>query len=359
MQYKAISLAGCICLLFAHVQAQDVDKRPSFFKKWPPWLPRKVEKCTVGKKTSAELHWQRAAQAAPHACSPQQSYVFVKAPGPTVVGIGGGIDLYEEAEALSEKKALSHTKAHFSHSYEKLRADTSWLGPYQDISHSYLVNPYPKTWKDFDDTLEIELYDSLKALGWAPPLPETVVTSDFGMRRYRWHYGVDLRLSRGDSVQNAFYGVVRLSQYQRRGFGHYVLVHHYNGLETIYAHLSKRLVKRGEIVPAGHVIGLGGNTGRSSAAHLHFETRYKGMPIDPNQLFDFQANKPRARTQTLRPATFAYLKKATRIRLHRVRRGQTLSHISMYYGVSIARLCRLNGISRRSILRVGQKIRVK
>ena len=243
---------------------------------------------------------------------------------------------------------------------DKRTGNAAWISHYYDeVYQSYRVNPYGQLWKSFNETVDVVLYDSLKALGWKSPVNDPKVTSDFGLRRYRWHYGVDLRLKRGDHVKSAFYGKVRIARYQRRGFGHYVVVHHYNGLETIYAHLSKRLVKRGDIVRAGDVVGLGGNTGRSTSPHLHFEVRYRGMPINPNDMLDFVNNAIRSRVFMLKKAHFAYLKHATSIRTHRVKRGQTLSHISAYYGVSIRRLCRLNHISSRAIIRIGQRIRVK
>ena len=269
-------------------------------------------------------------------------------------GMGGGMDLDEEAEG-----AKKHTPKDLSASYAALRADTTWLSRYREVCHSSSINPYKVKWKNFSDTLSIELYNPLKTLSWRMPLPKMVVTSDFGMRRHRWHYGIDIRLERGDSVCSAFYGIVRLSNYQRRGFGHYVVVHHYNGLETIYAHLSKRLVKEGEIIRAGDVIGLGGSTGRSSAPHLHLEVRYEGLPINPNEIFDFEKGCIRVKDYMLTPGKFAYIRQAKSVRFHRVRRGQTLSHISRYYGVSVSRLCRLNRISRRSIIRVGQRIRIR
>ena len=115
-------------------------------------------------------------------------------------------------------------------------------------------------------------------------------TSDYGYRaRFRRnHYGVDLKLQVGDTVRAAFSGKIRLTKYEGRGYGYYVVMRHPNGMETVYGHLSRFLVKPNQVVKAGDPIALGGNTGRSTGAHLHFETRYMGIPINPNAIIDFE-----------------------------------------------------------------------
>lgn len=348
-------------LLKEEILLEYEEKKDSFLNKIVSFFRRSAEdhSTQTEDRSSAEWLWIRVQHTNSGIGLLSGPVIFTQLPTRSTEelspgGTGGGIDLDEEVEAL-KPRSLKELAA----SYAALRADTTWLGRYKDVCSSSNINPYTKNWSDFKDTLNIELYNPLKTLVWHMPLPKMVVTSDFGMRRYRWHYGIDIRLHRGDSVQSSFYGIVRLSGYQRRGFGHYIVVHHYNGLETIYSHLSKRLVKAGEIVRAGDAIGLGGNTGRSTAPHLHFEVRYEGLPINPNELFDFEKSRIRARNFRLTPHQFSYLKQAKSIQFHRVRRGQTLSHISRYYGVSISRLCRLNHISRRSIVRIGQKIRVR
>ncbi len=119
-------------------------------------------------------------------------------------------------------------------------------------------------------------------------------TSDYGYRaRFRRnHYGVDLKLQVGDTVRAAFSGKIRLTKYERRGYGYYVVMRHPNGMETVYGHLSRFLVKPNQVVKAGDPIALGGNTGRSTGAHLHFETRYMGIPINPNAIIDFDNGVP-------------------------------------------------------------------
>ena len=243
---------------------------------------------------------------------------------------------------------------------EQLFIDSVWvtLREYYSIWDSKKVNPYQIDGQKFNDSIRIPLYYENQDLSWSVPISTGVITSPFGLRRWRWHYGADLRLRTGDSVRVAFDGIVRIAQYDRYGYGHYILVRHYNGLETLYGHFKKRLARVGDVVKAGDVIGLGGNTGRSTAPHLHFEVRYEGNAIDPADLFDFQNDSLLSDQLSITPATFAYLAEARKIRYHRIRRGDTLSHISYRYGVSISKICRLNGISRKTILRVGRRLRI-
>lgn len=243
---------------------------------------------------------------------------------------------------------------------EQLMVDSVWitLREYYSVWSTTKVNPYEIDGEKFADTLALALTFNNPSLDWSLPIPKTEVTSPFGLRRWRWHYGDDLRLKIGDSVRTVFDGIVRLARYDRYGYGHYVLVRHYNGLETLYGHLSKRSLKPGDVVKAGDVVGLGGNTGRSTGAHLHFEMRYQGNAFDPKEVFDFDNHTIRTTTLIVTPDTFSYLKEARKIRYHRIRSGDTLSHISYRYGVSINKICRLNGIRRSTILRVGRRLRI-
>lgn len=85
------------------------------------------------------------------------------------------------------------------------------------------------------------------------------------------HNGLDIKVYIGDTIRAAFSGKVRMVKYERRGYGKYVVIRHENGLETVYGHLSKQIVDENQYVEAGEPIGLGGNTGRSTGSHLHFE----------------------------------------------------------------------------------------
>lgn len=124
--------------------------------------------------------------------------------------------------------------------------------------------------------------------GFAMPTPSRKVTSLYGARWGRQHQGLDIKVYTGDTIYAAFDGKVRITKYAPTGWGYYVVIRHPNGLETLYGHLSKQLVKEDQIVRAGQPIGLGGNTGRSTGSHLHFETRLLGQPINPAKLFNFE-----------------------------------------------------------------------
>lgn len=184
------------------------------------------------------------------------------------------------------------------------------------------------------------------------------ITSPFGWRNGRNHYGIDLKLYTGDPVMSAFSGRVRISRYHR-DFGHVVVIRHPNGLETLYAHMSKRLVNVDDEVEAGDVIGLGGSTGRSTGSHLHFEIRYLGHPIDPSAIFDMELGLLHDSRFVVRRDLFGVPQGQREAPSHyRVRKGDTLYAISRRTGIPVARLCRMNGIRASNTLRVGQQLRV-
>ena len=229
---------------------------------------------------------------------------------------------------------------------------------YYKLWENNKLNPYGFNGEHFSSSLEVLLYDDERLGSWHMPLDKTIVTSDFGLRRAVWHYGTDMRVKTGQPVYAVFDGVVRISGYDRWGFGRFILLRHKNGLETLYGHLSKNLVRLGQEVKSGEVIGRGGNSGRSTASHLHFEIRYSGNAINPNEIFDFENYTLISSKYTIDQASFAYLEEANKIRYHVIRSGDTLSHLSYRYGVSINKMCQLNGISRNSILRIGQRVRI-
>ena len=208
------------------------------------------------------------------------------------------------------------------------------------------------------DTYTIDL------TGFHMPTSSTKITSPFGPRWRRMHNGLDLKVNIGDTIVAAFDGKVRIVKYERRGYGKYVVIRHDNGLETVYGHLSKQLVEENQLVKAGEVIGLGGNTGRSTGSHLHFETRFLGMAINPIYMFDFPKQDIVADTYTFRKAKG--VKRAGShdtqvadgtIRYHKVKSGDTLSRIAKLRGVSVSTLCKLNRIKPTTTLRIGQVLR--
>jgi len=177
------------------------------------------------------------------------------------------------------------------------------------------------------------------------------------MRRGRYHYGIDVKLYTKDSVFNAFDGIVRVSKYSKT-YGHVVVVRHFNGLETLYSHLSKRLVTPNQPVRSGEVLGLGGNTGRSYGSHLHFEVRYFGEPINPNDIIDFENFCVKNDTLYLNQQNFEYLIEARKAKYYTIRSGDTLSKIARRHGTTIRTLCRLNNMKETTILRIGRRLRV-
>ena len=200
--------------------------------------------------------------------------------------------------------------------------------------------------------------------GFHMPTPSTKITSPFGPRWRRMHNGLDLKVNIGDTIVAAFDGKVRIVKYERRGYGKYVVIRHDNGLETIYGHLSKQLVEENQLVKAGEPIGLGGNTGRSTGSHLHFETRFLGIAINPIYMFDFPKQDIVADTYTFRKTKG--VKRAGShdtqvadgtIRYHKVKSGDTLSRIAKLRGVSVSTLCKLNRIKPTTTLRIGQVLR--
>lgn len=214
------------------------------------------------------------------------------------------------------------------------------------------INPYGTLF----DSLKDDVFIPMK--GFRVPAPG-YITSHYGWRRYRMHKGVDIKVLIGDSVRAAWDGQVRIVGWDPRGYGYFVVMRHDNGLETIYGHLSRPLVEEYEKIYAGEVIGLGGNTGRSTGSHLHFETRFLGNAINPEELIDFNTGQPKKDEHVIGIKAIQQAKaEQAAMRWHTVRQGDTLSGIAKRYHTTVKRLCQLNKIKETSILRLGQKIRV-
>ncbi len=223
------------------------------------------------------------------------------------------------------------------------------------------------------------------------PINNRIVTSNFGYRRRfrRQHQGLDINANRGDTIRAAFDGKVRMSTFQRGGYGNMIVIRHPNGLETVYGHMSRLLVKELQNVKAGDPIGLAGDTGRSYGVHLHFETRFLGEYIDPAKLFDFanqdvtgdfylfrgrgrgtllgkhdasgkaeNSDIAQAGEEVTYPSVANSKSRSNRAQggthFHTVRRGETLSSIAHKHKTTVTKLCRDNGISTKTTLKVGQ-----
>lgn len=253
--------------------------------------------------------------------------------------------------------------------------------PAEELYAGIWNNRYVKAYgsvENIPDTFAVNLHNfAMPTMGH--------VTSNFGKRGRRMHYGIDLKLQTGDTVYAAFDGKIRVRQYERRGYGYYLVVRHPNGLETVYGHLSKFLVNEEDVVRSGQPIGLGGNTGRSFGSHLHFEFRFLGQPINPRDIVDFDNKVCHKDIYTITPFSFNYAglssKSAVRTgsyasstsstrsntavtnkyataKYHKIQTGDSLSKIAKRYGLSISQLCKLNSINTRTLLRAGKSLRV-
>jgi murein DD-endopeptidase MepM/ murein hydrolase activator NlpD len=270
-----------------------------------------------------------------------------------------------------------------------LHADNTWhyykTPSFQQVSGVYdsnwddnSTNPYGIEQKDLPDEWAIWLVDSLDQ--YHCPFQGSVYhRGKFGVRRGRRHQGVDIPLKTGDPVYATFTGKVRVSKYWG-AFGNLVVIRHDNGLETFYAHLSKRNVEVGDWVNAGDVIGLGGSTGRSTGPHLHFETRHNGFAFDPQWLIDFEKGTLRHRLFVLKKKYFNIYSNYEQdfedelkneeddkkedaereaMRWYTIKSGDTLGRIAINNGTTVNALCKLNGIKPTTTLKIGRKIRVR
>lgn len=309
---------------------------------------------------------------------------------------------YGFAQQLSEEPAGGMDEAAVEAATLSLPPSTGVLPAVLD---TYPLNNYYHSW----DTLYVRRYsDPIETINDSILLPLTLggssefvmprngqLLSPFGYRGRRVHAGVDIKLNLNDSVGAAFDGVVRMAKYYH-GYGNCVVIRHYNGLETLYGHLSRIKVKPNQEVKAGDLIGLGGRTGRASCYHLHFETRFRGQAFNPKQLIDFEKFSLLQDTLVITGRTFGrsrdYLpsndkliasagdrsdfsevkkgsardsKKATSKKsskgkkYHTIKSGDTLSSISRKNGTTVKQLCSLNGIKPTKVLKLGTKLRVK
>ncbi len=205
-----------------------------------------------------------------------------------------------------------------------------------------------------DSTLLVIESDSLGNY-WHPK--QGPINSYFGWRDGRMHKGIDIDLERGNPVVSSFDGMVRVARLQG-AFGNVVIVRHYNGLETVYAHLSKIKVKPGQVVLAGQLIGLGGNTGRSSGPHLHFEIRFKGQALNPANLVNFETGQLQNDSIIIKKTRYGIVSYPVNAKVYTVSKGDNWFEVAKRFGHTVNELCALNGIQKRYYLKVGQKLRV-
>jgi murein DD-endopeptidase MepM/ murein hydrolase activator NlpD len=243
-----------------------------------------------------------------------------------------------------------------------------------DTNHK---DPYGIDAKDFEEVIPIKLYDISQGRYWSGAMNKGITNSKFGWRNRRWHTGIDLDLETGDPIYASFDGIVRVAGYNAGGYGRYVVLRHYNGLETLYGHLSKINFESGTMVKAGDEIGLGGSTGRSSGPHLHYETMYEGNPFDPTNIYHFAPSQINIISQEflLTSRVYDYLRGgATKSDFEFeedepqnivqkvwtiVRPGDTLAEIADKFNTTVEELCKLNRIKPYYRLKAGTRLRIK
>lgn len=260
---------------------------------------------------------------------------------------------------------------------QQLLMNEVWESPAADLYEDW-DNLYAHKQTSLPDSFRINLRN------FCMPTTNRVVTSNFGARWRRQHKGLDIKVYIGDTIRAAFDGKVRVVRFERRGYGNYVVIRHPNGLETIYAHMSKHLVSENEEVRAGDPIGLGGNTGRSTGSHLHFETRLCGVALNPALMFDFKNQDVVGDEWTFNRSTYnsesaeatrlrgtggvyrggdglyetasksSYQANSGDVRYHKVKKGETLSAIARKHHTTVNALCNLNRIKKTVTLRPGQ-----
>ena len=247
-------------------------------------------------------------------------------------------------------------------------------------------NLYPDWSNEYTTQYGVDLPGEYKIdlRGFCMPTTSRVLTSNFGARWGRQHKGLDIKVYIGDTIRAAFSGKVRIVRYEARGYGKYVVIRHHNGLETIYGHMSKHLVVENQEVKAGEPIGLGGNTGRSTGSHLHFETRLCGVALNPALMFDFRNQDvvgdfynfnrkhyaaESAQATRLRGAggsvttsdddldlavSSTPARATSSVHFHKVKKGDTLQAIARKCHTTVDKLCKLNHIGKNIRLRPGQ-----
>jgi len=235
---------------------------------------------------------------------------------------------------------------------------------YQFNWDTVTINPYKVDLRNMNDTVLLALRDSMDCLFHPPAIGD--ITSTFGFRKWgrrpKFHYGVDVRMEVGDPVYAIFDGVVRVAK-RSADYGYVVLIRHYNGIETLYAHFNQLLAYTGKTVRSGDIIGLAGTTGRSTGPHLHFEVRFKGEKVDPGKIIYFPNGSLLSDTLQIDKSCFKHLyevkAKKLRLKYHVAKKGETLTKIAFIYGISAKRLSKLNHISAKTKLKKGRRIRLR
>lgn len=288
--------------------------------------------------------------------------------------------------AQGKQSKSSHSKAHRellakqSTGKDNIKmGDNSFIQLLDDIEpepdiytegwNSRSVNPFKESQVPDREVLDVR--------GYHRPVSGGRLSSNYGYRaRFgRMHKGVDLAIRMNDTIYAAYDGKIRLTNYEARGYGNYIIIRHGNKLETVYGHLNKILVKPEQVVKAGQPIGLGGSTGRSTGPHLHFETRYMGYAINPSAIINFDNHTVHTDYYTFTKSTYTQARsfsprksneeKSSRYQVastpdtYTVKRGDSVASIARAYGLSTTTLRRLNGMSPTDKITIGQVLKLK
>jgi len=265
-------------------------------------------------------------------------------------GLLNGINDYAESRLLEHDYYISLTNYYDNSAIPSNSTYGKW-----DTKH---ISPYSEAITKNDTSLILTLTDTKNNCNFVAPIQDPVITSYFGWRNGRNHHGMDIDLHVWDPVAASFDGMVRLALYHP-GYGRVVIIRHYNGLETLYAHLHRFKVKAGDIVEAGQIIGLGGSSGQSTGSHLHYEMRYKGKPLNPKHIISFKQNALISDSLQLIKHKWNYSALPIGIEYHTIQSGDFMYKIANRYGITVNDLCEINGIRRNKTLIVGRKIRIK
>lgn len=252
-------------------------------------------------------------------------------------------------------------------------------------------NPFP----DDGNTFSVDLDKSRDAFTF--PVESGRFSSGYGRRGSRMHTGTDILGAAGTPVHAAFDGVVRLSK-PYSGYGNVIVLRHNNGLETVYSHNAKNLVKPGQVVKSGDKIATVGRTGQATTNHVHFEVRVMGQTINPALMLDLTNNtlqrglltikrsgstitatnvknknvsqppvekevatKLTEEAKTVDSETTAATTPPTRevSKYHTIKKGDTLYALALKYDTSVSSICKLNKITAKTTLALGRKLLVK
>lgn len=265
-------------------------------------------------------------------------------------------DLLKEINEYAENRLLTHDYyISLTNYYDNSEIPSNSTYEKWDTKNIY---PYTEALSKHDTSVLLTLTDTIHNCNFASPLQDPVITSNFGWRNGKNHHGIDLDLQVWDPVVASFDGMVRIALHHP-GYGRVIVIRHYNGLETLYAHLHRFKVKTGDIVEAGQVIGLGGNSGQSTGSHLHYEVRFKGKPLNPKHLVSFKQNKLISDSIQLIKQKWNYITIPVGTEYHTIQRGDFLQKIANRYGLTVNQLCEINGIKRNKVLILGRKLRIK